>query len=241
MEHRSFHFLGILFVAGQAGGEAIAAALLGEYSPSGRIAYTIYASDFSAQRPDPTNHWLDSPPFGLTYMYWRGTPPLFGFGTGLTFASIQHTFSADTQLVATVSDDDESLSVGMDVWRDASDSFEGDTAKFSVLLFASYTGHNRDQISSQPLKKLVAFDKVELARGEKQTVALEVSLMRGLAAVTDEGSYALQAGEYLLTSPGASVGEEQQARLTLRGGESGFLREDRFLPEARARAAAQAA
>jgi hypothetical protein len=244
---------------GQAGGEAIAGALLGEFSPNARLAYTIYAADFAEQRPDPTDHYLDSPPFGLTYMYWRGTPPLFGFGTGLTYAEFRSEFQTQ-QLTAMVSEYDEDVAVGMNVLRTHNDSFTGETAKFSVLLFASYAGGG-EAVSSQPIKKLVAFEKLALRRGERHSVILRPSLMRGLAAVAEDGSYVLQAGSYALSSPnGRGTGPKPStgtahARLTLQdatrasredpgyhsGAKAGVLRVDSYLPDARSRAAIVAA
>ena len=232
---------------GQAGGEAIAGALLGEFSPNARLAYTIYAADFAEQRPDPTDHYLDSPPFGLTYMYWRGTPPMFGFGTGLTYAEFRSEFHTQ-QLTAMVSENDEDVAVGMNVWRTHNDSFTGETAKFSVLLFATYAGRGK-VASSRPIKKLVAFEKLALRRGEQHKVILRPSLMRGLAAVAEDGSYVLQAGNYALSSPnGRGVGTVH-AQLTLQdatygsrsredpGAKDGVLRVDSYLPDARSRAA----
>ena len=232
---------------GQAGGEAIAGALLGEFSPNGRLAYTIYAADFAAQRPDPTDHYLDSPPFGLTYMYWRGTPPLFGFGTGLTYAEFHSEFQSQ-QLTATVGEDDEDVAVAMNVRRAHNDGFAGEPAKFSVLLFASHTGDTAPGVSSKPLRKLVAFEKVSLRKGERASVQLRPSLMRGLAVVADNGAYVLQAGEYLIASPGSGGGESDvRATLTLRGsglpggeaapGGGRELRVDGYLPAARAEVA----
>eukprot|EP01052_Picozoa_sp_SAG31_P006123 SAG31_NODE_278_length_18608_cov_10.304284_15_plen_455_part_00 len=228
---------------GQAGGEAIAGALLGEFSPNGRLAYTIYAADFVAQRPDPTDHYLDSPPFGLTYMYWRGTPPLFGFGTGLTYAEFRSNFQSQ-QLTAMVGEqDDEDVVVAMNVWRTRKDSYDGEAAKFSVLLFASYTGNTAPGISTKPLRKLVGFEKVSLHKGERTSVQLRPSLMRGLALVADNGAYLLHGGEYVLISPGSGGAESDvRATLTLHGsgtsgneaaGGDGVLRVDGFLPAAR--------
>lgn len=241
---------------GQAGGEAIAGALLGEFSPNARLAYTIYAADFAEQRPDPTDHYLDSPPFGLTYMYWRGTPPLFGFGTGLTYAKFRSNFQHQ-YLTAMVGENDEDVAVHMNVWRSKDDDFTGQRAKFSVLLFSSYTGFGISNsandgmtivsgISSQPHKRLVAFEKVALHQGEQQAVILRPSLMRGFAAVADDGSYILQSGNYDLSSPNGGEGiDDVRARLTLQGadhgsresiGRAGVLRVDNYLPDARARA-----
>jgi beta-glucosidase len=63
---------------GQAGGEALADALFGDYNPAGRLPVTFYKSV------------KDLPPFedyqmeGRTYRYFRGEP-LFAFGHGLSY------------------------------------------------------------------------------------------------------------------------------------------------------------
>jgi beta-glucosidase len=236
---------------GQAGGEAIAGALMGEFSPNARLPYTIYAADFAKQRPDPTDHYLDSPPFGLTYMYWRGSAPLFPFGHGLSYAEFGSEFQSQ-QLTAIVGENDEDVAVSMHVWRSHNDGFVGESAKFSVLLFASYVGagDGEDQtifpsVSSQPIKKLVAFEKLVLSHGEQQVVTLRPSLMRGLAAVADDGSYVLQGGNYALSSPCGRGADNAHASLTLQdaakeGSEArsqgSILRVDSYLPHARARA-----
>jgi len=68
---------------GQAGGEAIADVLFGDYNPSGRLPITFYHS------------LNDLPPFedydleGHTYRYFRGEP-LYAFGYGLSFTTFAY-------------------------------------------------------------------------------------------------------------------------------------------------------
>ena len=228
---------------GQAGGEAVAAVLYGEHSPNARLPYTLYADDFAAQRPNPSDHWLDSPPFGLTYMYWRGTPPLWSFGHGLSYSDVAHSFDAQRVHMA-VREGDEEAEVRMTVRRASAetDGFHGAVAKFSALLFCRFLGPELGEgVASQPLRKLVAFEKVALRHGESRAVVLRPSLMRGLAAVREDGAYVLRAGEYELTSPGAGGGGEAAARLALAGGRGeaagAALRVDAYLPAARQREA----
>jgi len=229
---------------GQAGGEAIASLLYGEYSPSGRLPYTIYQSSFAKQRPDPTDHALDSPPFGLTYMYWRGDEPLCSFGQGLTYSQFQHEFVLPMQREV-IGDDATSVPVQMRVSRAAGHD-DHETARFSVLIFSTYHGsthHGSTQGLSEPKSKLVAFAKTRsLWRGESQLLTLHVSLMRGLALVDQDGAYVLRSGEYSLTSPASSglVADDRRATLHLSAGDGdgdgdGAIKEDRYLPEARLR------
>jgi beta-glucosidase len=71
------------FYPGQAGGEALAGALFGDYSPSGRLPVTVYRS------------LADVPPFedyamaGRTYRFFEGEP-LYPFGFGLSYARFSY-------------------------------------------------------------------------------------------------------------------------------------------------------
>ena len=69
--------------AGQAGGEAVADVLFGDYNPAGRLPVTFYASD--ADLPDFGDY--DMP--GHTYRYFKGKP-LFPFGHGLSFSKFKY-------------------------------------------------------------------------------------------------------------------------------------------------------
>lgn len=69
--------------AGQAGGEAVADVLFGDYNPAGRLPVTFYASD--ADLPDFGDY--DMP--GHTYRYFKGKP-LFAFGHGLSYSKFRY-------------------------------------------------------------------------------------------------------------------------------------------------------
>ena len=68
---------------GQAGGEAVADVLFGDYNPAGRLPVTFYASDADLQ--DFGDY--DMP--GKTYRYFKGKP-LFPFGHGLSFSEFKY-------------------------------------------------------------------------------------------------------------------------------------------------------
>lgn len=68
---------------GQAGGEAVADVLFGDYNPAGRLPVTFYASD--ADLPDFGDY--DMP--GHTYRYFEGKP-LFPFGHGLSYSEFRY-------------------------------------------------------------------------------------------------------------------------------------------------------
>lgn len=68
---------------GEAGGEAVADVLFGDYNPAGRLPLTLYASD--ADLPDFRDY--DMP--GHTYRYFKGKP-LFAFGHGLSYSEFKY-------------------------------------------------------------------------------------------------------------------------------------------------------
>ena len=69
--------------AGQAGGQAVADVLFGDYNPAGRLPVTFYASD--ADLPD----FGDYDMAGHTYRYFKGKP-LFPFGHGLSYSRFMY-------------------------------------------------------------------------------------------------------------------------------------------------------
>lgn len=68
---------------GQAGGEAVAETLLGEYNPAGRLPVTFYSS--TAELPDFEDYSMK----GRTYRYYQGTP-LYPFGHGLSYSTFNY-------------------------------------------------------------------------------------------------------------------------------------------------------
>ena len=68
---------------GQAGGEAVADVLFGDYNPAGRLPVTFYASD--EDLPDFRDYDMS----GHTYRYFQGKP-LFAFGHGLSYSEFKY-------------------------------------------------------------------------------------------------------------------------------------------------------
>ena len=136
---------------GQAGGDAIADVLFGDYNPAGRLPITFYKSV------------EDLPPFedyqmeGRTYRYFQGEP-LFPFGYGLCYT----TFKFDNLHI-----DQPEVKVGGKVAVSADVTNTGDRAGDEVIQL--YVRH-RDATVPRPAKELKGFKRITLHPGECKTV-----------------------------------------------------------------------
>jgi len=136
---------------GQAGGEALADVLFGDYSPAGRLPVTFYRSV------------EDLPPFedydmeGRTYRYFRGQS-LFPFGHGLSYT----TFEFDN-LHVDRSEVDAGSKVAVSV--DVTNTGERAGDEVVQLYIRRHTGTHPG-----PIKELKGFKRIGLQPGERKTV-----------------------------------------------------------------------
>jgi beta-glucosidase len=131
---------------GELGGKAIAELLFGEYSPSGKLPVTVYSS--TKDLPDFDDYSMRN----RTYRYFEGTPE-YPFGFGLSYTKFEY-----GRLNREKSDGKVRLSVTVK----NTGNFDG---KEVVRLFRS----EKNSVG-QPLKSLVRFKKISLARGEEAKV-----------------------------------------------------------------------
>ena len=132
---------------GQAGGQAIADVLFGDYNPAGKLPVTFYKN--VEQLPD----FFDYSMKGRTYRYFKGEP-LFPFGYGLSYT----TFSYGK---AVVKDGNIVIPVTNTGKRDGEDV---------VQLYV-----NRPDDKEGPIKTLRAFRRVEIKAGETVDVILPLN------------------------------------------------------------------
>jgi beta-glucosidase len=178
---------------GQAGGQAIADTLFGDNSPSGRLPVTFYAST-NQLRP-----FADYSMQGRTYRYFAGQPA-YGFGYGLSYASFNYTNGKlSGELTA-----DKSVVASVDVTNTS--TREADEVVECYLLPKGKT--------DAPLRKLVAFDKVHLAAGQKRTVSLQLDA-RALSLVDAEGNRHVEPGSYTLFIGGSQPDKQHGFTLDL--------------------------
>lgn len=140
---------------GQAGGQAIADVLFGDYNPGGRLPVTFYRS---------VN---DLPPFkdydlsAQTYRYFKGKP-LYPFGFGLSYT----TFAYENLDVQESYKAGDSLKVSVTVKNTG--SVRGDE------VVQVYVKHLDTKVKA-PLRSLAAFQRVTIEPGESKQISLTLS------------------------------------------------------------------
>jgi beta-glucosidase len=155
---RAMHFATVvdMFWAGEEGGNAVADVLFGDYNPSGRMPYTVYASD------------RELPPFdqyditkGYTYMYFPGKPE-FVFGQGLSYTNFDYSnLSISSPKIAS----NGSVQVKVDVKN------TGDRAGEEVVQLYI---HDNDTSEVLPKEQLQGFKRISLNPGEQKTVSFSI-------------------------------------------------------------------
>jgi beta-glucosidase len=172
---------------GEAGGTAIAETLAGDNNPAGRLPLTFYAS--LAQLPRFDDYTMDR----RTYRYFTGQP-LYTFGYGLSYTSFSY-----TRLQVP-----PSVHVGDNVTVEADLRNNGNLAGDEVaeLYLTQPRGFQT------PVRKLVGFQRVHLARGASTHLSLTID-PRSLSQVDEKGNHMILPGDYTLslgsTQPGTGA------------------------------------
>ena len=154
-----------LWVPGQMGGAALADVLFGAVSPAGRAPYTFYAAT-SDLPPMGYDFNEDATPErgsnGTTYRYYRGNPPAFRFGDGLSYTTFRYSSLAAPSAASPC--DDVTLSVVV--------TNAGEVASDEVVQVYAATPNAS---VPAPRTRLVAFARArDIAPGEARTVTLTV-------------------------------------------------------------------
>lgn len=191
---------------GQYDSHALAQVLYGDYAPTGRLTSTWYA-DMSAfdeishySIPDSfPSHQLDvniDPRYTidmtnadpieakLTYMYTT-SPITYEFGFGLSYSDFSY---SELQIPATISGN-EPVSIRVGVSNDGA----VDTSEVVQL----YVSNEQSAYGeAAPVKKLAAFEKVQLAAGESKTVHLTVDPQDFAIWDVNKGDFIVESGNY---------------------------------------------
>jgi beta-glucosidase len=140
---------------GQAGGQAIADVLFGDYNPAGRLPVTFYKSE------------KDLPPFedykmeGRTYRFFKGEA-LYPFGHGLSYTTFGY---KNLRTSAERLSANDTITVRVDVTNTGKRA--GDEV---VQLYAQHVGSK----VSRPIRDLRGYQRINLRPGQTRTVSFRV-------------------------------------------------------------------
>jgi beta-glucosidase len=141
---------------GEAGGEAIAQVLLGEYNPGGHLPYTVYAS---LDGVPPQNEYDVSK--GFTYLYFKGVP-LYAFGHGLSYTQFKYSNLTLSQAKTNAAGE---VNVSFDL-QNAGLRAGSEVAQMYV--------HQAKSNVVQPIESLRGFQRVTLNPGETKHISLSL-------------------------------------------------------------------
>jgi beta-glucosidase len=180
---------------GQAGGQALADVLFGDYNPSGRLPVTVYRTD------------QDLPPFdnysmaNRTYRYFTGTPR-YPFGYGLSYTTFRYENPIINPDIETGSD----LTVSVTVTN--SGHIDGDEV---VQLYVTHL----NALGRAPLRSLQGFRRIHLKAGESREIEFTLS-PRNLALVDEMGNLIQSAGTVKIFLGGGQPGYAQTVEGTVK-------------------------
>ncbi|KAF3766486.1 family 3 glycoside hydrolase [Cryphonectria parasitica EP155] len=168
---------------GQSGGQAIADVLFGKVNPGGRLPVSV--PRHVGQIPIYYNYKS----LGRKIKYLDvGSQPCYPFGYGLSFASFSVSdFTASSQDGGLVFTSGDTIAFSARVRNDG--VIDG-----SYVLQVYVLG----RVSSivQPVKQLVAFQRVDVAAGDKVSVSMELEVDRYLTIINRWDEWVLEKGEY---------------------------------------------
>ena len=180
--------------AGQETGNAIADVLFGDYNPSGRLTQTWYRS--AADLPSILDY--DIIKSDRTYQYFKGSP-LYPIGHGLSYTNFRY---GNVRLASPTVGSHGTVKLSVDVTNTGS-------AKGAEVV-QLYTHAQKSRVK-QPIKQLKAFQRVELAAGQRKTVQLSVKASDLAFWDVTRNRFALETGSYDL-QVGASSADIRATR-----------------------------
>jgi beta-glucosidase len=160
---------------GEEGGSAIAETLSGANNPSGRLPVTFYRS--VTQLPPFDDYAM----LRRTYRYFTGDP-LYRFGYGLSYSTFRYSGLR-------VNPDPQSKSL-----LHVAAQVENTSLREGAEVVQLYVGGGGQPTSDVPIRRLCSFQRIQLAPGEKRTVAFELSTERTATKVPEIGSRIITVG-----------------------------------------------
>ncbi|XP_022727079.1 probable beta-D-xylosidase 5 isoform X1 [Durio zibethinus] len=221
---------GILWVGypGQAGGEAIAQVIFGDYNPAGRSPFTWYPQEYADQVPMTemnmrANATTNFP--GRTYRFYTGKS-IYEFGHGLSYTSFSKFIISAPSTILIHSTPNKILSShsirepyaysygeSIDV-----SSINCNNLQFNLVIGLKNNGPmngahvillfwkppSSGGVTGAPNVQLVGFERLEVKRGKTQNVTMSLDVCKDLSLVDAEGKRKLVIGQHTLFAGSAS-------------------------------------
>jgi beta-glucosidase len=168
---------------GEAGGDALADVLFGDYNPAGRLPVTFYKS--ADQLPPFTDYDMA----GRTYRYFSGEP-LYPFGYGLSYTTFSYRNLIVPKTVATR----DPVKVSVEV------SNTGKLPGEEVVEL-----YLKSDAGGAPLRSLEGFQRVALAPGQNRVVEFTIT-PRQFALAGADGRLVIQPGTFEVAVGGKQPG-----------------------------------
>lgn len=208
---------------GQAGGDAIAQVIFGDYNPGGRSPFTWYPQEYANQVPMTdmnmrANATANFP--GRTYRFYNGKP-IYEFGHGLSYSTFsKFIISAPSTIVikpSSTNHQNSSLFPNSSALQPNGQAIDvssinclnlrfeigvavknnGPVDGTPVVLVFWKPGSSK-AVAGMPSLELVGFERVEVRRGKTETVKMELDVCKRLSVVDGEGKRKVVIGQHTL-------------------------------------------
>ena len=127
---------------------------------------------------------------GRTYKYWRGTPPLYPFGYGLSYTSFEFTFNTKDNGCDTTK-----YEYCVDITNNG--NREGSETIF-VFVYPPSNNIPSNEPAKNMIKKLLEFDKFYLEKGKIGQFRYTLDINKDLILYNSNGEPTLFAGDYII-------------------------------------------
>merc|ERR1712228_6232 len=164
------------------GAEAITDVIFGAFNPGGKMAVTMYWSNYTKES-DYLQMDLTAGN-GKTYKYWKGTTPLYAFGYGLSYT--QFKFEMDNSC--------NSPEYCVQIKND------GDREGYETLFVFVYPPSNitSSEPASKMIRHLIEFEKFYLEKGDSATYKYNFDKNEDLVLYNSKGDATVFPGDYTL-------------------------------------------
>lgn len=197
---------------GVRGGEALAGALFGAFSPGGKMPYTTYAPAYAAMynftsmdiaRPqsytDAATGRSASSPGGRTYRYYSGGDELWPFGWGLSYTNFSLAWGGGSPPMppaTTLTPASSTLQASIRLTNVGSMAGDEVVLVFAIPKPGTFAARQPPFV---PLQSLVGFARASLQPGGSAVLAFNLSAQEAFALTQEDGSRApIDGGQFTL-------------------------------------------